>query len=100
MTSHVMDIAKALGNIMIPEPDVAQTAAQRGAQTRRARGGTESIPQEQASLEENLNELPTSLIQHQQNQIDELRCIITAQTKTVNHLKHQVERPQQELTVR
>lgn len=109
MTSHVMDIAKALGNgnIMIPEPGVAQTGAQRGAPTSCARGGTESTPQQQASLEENLNELPTSLTQHQRNEIDELRHIITVLTKTVNHLERQVEeahmrleRPVQELTLR
>ena len=102
-----MDIAKTLGDL-IPEPGIfAQIGAQRGAPSSRARGGTESIPQEQASLEENLNELPTSLIQHQRNEIDELRHIITVLTKTVNHLERQLqearmglERPVQELTLR
>lgn len=105
MASHVMDMAKKIGQI-ISESGGSQAEVHRGGPTRRARGGMESFPQEQASQEGFLNELSTRT-QHQRNEIDEMRRTITVLTNTVNHLERQVEearirqeRPVQELTLR
>ena len=105
MASHVMDMAKKVGQLTI-DPSSVQTGAHRGAAPRRTRGGMESLPQEQASQEGYLNELSTRT-QHQRNEIDELRHIITSLSNTVHHLERQLEearirqeRPVQELTLR
>ncbi len=105
MASHMMDMAKKVAEV-IPEPSGDQTRAHRSAPPRRTRGGMESHPQEQASQEGYLVELSTRT-QHQRNEIDEMRRIITALTNTVHHLERQVEearirqeRPVQELTLR
>lgn len=105
MASHVMDMAKKLGN-MLPESGDEEAQRHRGAVMRRTRGGIESSPQEQASQEGFFNELSTRT-QHQRNEIDELRRIISVLSNTVNHLERQVEearvrqeRPVQELTLR
>ena len=105
MASHMMDMAKKIAPV-ISEPSGGEIRAHRGAAQRRTRGGTESFPQEQASQEGYLNELSTRT-QHQRDEIDELRRIITALNNTVHHLERQVEearirqeRPVQELTLR
>ena len=105
MASHVMDMAKKLGN-MLPESGDEEAQRHRGAVMRRNRGGIESFPREQASQEGFINELSTRT-QHQRNEIDEMRRIITALSNTVHHLERQLEearirqeRPLQELTLR
>ena len=105
MASHVMDMAKKLG-IILPESGDEEAQRHRGAAIRRARGGIESSPREQASQEGVFNELSTRT-QHQRNEIDELRRVINVLSNTVNHLERQVEearirqeRPVQELTLR
>lgn len=105
MASHVMDMAKKLDS-MLTESGGTEATSHRGAAVRRARGGVESSPQEQASQEGFFNELSTRT-QHQRNEIDEMRRIITALSNTVNHLERQLEearirqeRPVQELTLR
>ena len=105
MASHVMDMAKKLGNIL-PESGDEEAQRHRGTGIRRARGGMESFPREQASQEGFLSELSTRT-QHQRNEIDEMRRIITALSNTVNHLERQQEearmrqeRSIQELTLR
>ena len=105
MASHVMDMAKKLGNIL-PESGDEEAQRHRGTGIRRARGGIESSPREQASHEGFFNELSTRT-QHQRHEIDELTRVINGLRNTVNHLERQVEearirqeRPVQELTLR
>ena len=103
MASHVMDMAKKIGQII---SEGTRAEVQRGVPSGRARGGMESFPQEQASQEGYIHELSTRT-QHQRNEIDEMRRTMTALKNTVNHLERQVEegrigqeRPVQELTLR
>ena len=106
MASHSMDMAKKLGEVMQVSGGT-QAGAHISAPQRRPRGGgMESHPQEQASQEGYLHEL-SSRTQHQRDEIDELRRIITALTNSVHHLERQLEearmrqeRPVQELTMR
>ena len=76
MANHVMDMAKKIAQV-ISEPSGEQTSAHRGAAQRRTRGAMELFPQEQASQEGYLHELSTRT-QHQRDEIDELRRIVTA----------------------
>ena len=103
--NHVMDMAKKI-SAMSPKSGDEEAPRHRDAAIRRARGGIESSPQEQASQEGFFNELSTRT-QHQRNEIDEMRRIITVLSDTVHHLERQVEearvrqeRPVQELTLR
>jgi len=103
MASHVMDMAKKIGQII---SEGTRAEVHRGAPTGRARGGMESLPQEQASQEGFFNELSTRT-QHQRNEIDDIRRTVTGLHNSVNHLERQVEearirqeRPVQELTLR
>ncbi|KAL9955369.1 hypothetical protein ACROYT_G036679 [Oculina patagonica] len=105
MPNHMMDMAKKVAEV-ISEPSSEQAGAHRSAPQRRTRGGMLPHPQEQASQEGYLVELSTRT-QHQRNEIDEMRRIITALSNTVHHLERQVEearirqeRPVQELTLR
>lgn len=104
MASHVMDLAMKVGQLM-SEPSSAQTGAHRGAAAPRCtRGGMESLPQEQASQDSYLNDLSTRT-EHQRNEIDEMRHIITTLSIRVHHLRQLVEaqirqeRQVQELTL-
>ena len=56
----------------------------------RPQGVTETLPQEQDSQEEQISELSVRA-EHQQNDIDGLRHIITGLTNTAQHLERQVE---------
>ena len=98
-----MDMAKKIGQII---SEGTRGEVHRSAPTRRARGGMESFPQEQASQEGFFNELSTRT-QHQRNEIDEMRRTINILSNTVNHLERQQgearirqERPVQELALR
>ena len=84
----------------------AETGAHGGAPTRCLAGAMESPSPEQTSQEERLNELSTR-VEHQQNEIDGLRRIITSLCNTVHCLERQLEearirqeRPVHELTLR
>ena len=103
MASHVMDMAKKIGQII---SEGTQAEVHRSAPTRRTRGGMESFPQEQASQEGFFNDLSTRT-QHHRDEIDELRHTINGLSNTVHHLERQLEearirqeRPVQELTLR
>ena len=105
MASHVMDMAKKIGQI-ISESGGSRGEVHRVAPTGRTRGGMESLPQEQASQEGFFNDLSTRT-QHQRTEIDEMRRTISGVNNTVNHLERQLEearvrqeRPVQELTLR
>ncbi|KAJ7373540.1 TNF receptor-associated factor 6 [Desmophyllum pertusum] len=52
---------------------------------------TETLPQEQASQEEQISARLSVRTEHQQNETDEMRRIITGLTNTVHHLERQVE---------
>ncbi|KAJ7373536.1 TNF receptor-associated factor 6 [Desmophyllum pertusum] len=57
----------------------------------RPQGVTETLPQEQASQEEQISARLSVRAEHEQNETDEMRRIITGLTNTVHHLERQVE---------
>lgn len=105
MASHVMDMAKKIGQI-ISESSGSRGEVHRGAPTGRTRGGMGSFPREQASQEAFFDDLSTRT-QHQRNEIDEMQRTTTDLKSRVTHMERQLEearirqeRPVQELTLR
>ena len=73
LSNHAMYMAKKI-SAMSPESGDEEAPRHRDAAIRRARGGIESSPQEQANQEGFFNELSTR-IQRQQSEIDEMRRV-------------------------
>ena len=105
LTSHVIDMTKAFTDLRAVVVTQLETQTQRSA-PRRARGGTEARPQEQAAQDEYFRELSTQT-HHHQGKLDELRHTVTTLNNTVHQMKRRMEemrmrqeRPMQELTMR
>ena len=101
----MIDMTKAFTDLRAVVVTQLETQTQRSA-PRRARGGTEARPQEQAAQDEYFRELSTQT-HHHQGKLDELRHTVTTLNNTVHHMKRRMEemrmrqeRPMQELTMR
>ena len=103
LTSHMMDMSKAIADLLPAQGTETQT--QRNP-PRRTRGGMEARPQEQAAQDVYMGEL-SAQTHRQRAEIDDLRHMNATLSNTVQHLERRLEevrmrqeRPIQELTLR
>ena len=96
LSNHVMDMAKKISDMakkisaMSPKSGDEEALRHRDAAIRRARGGIESSPQEQANQEGFFNELSTRT-QLRQSEIDEMRRAIPVLRNTVKDQERQIK---------